>query len=93
MFSIALPSLEQLNHALTEHLTLECDQNIPTHVHKGEYSCDFQTLHLAKVDYPNLQSFDVYQASFYQDGMHFYYESFNLVNPTYFSLRGPPVTA
>ena len=93
VFSIVLPSLEKVNHALTEHITLECDQNIPNHFHEGEYSCDFQTLHLAKVHYPHFQNFDVRYASTNEEDIVFHFQSFTPVSYPYYSLRAPPLTA
>ena len=41
LLCLALPTAKAWQHALEGHLEVHCNTDIPDHVHKAEYGCDF----------------------------------------------------
>jgi len=90
---LLLPSITAIHHALTNHTSVVCDSDFPTHYHESEFSCQFQHIVLNKHLYLKTLSVTWYKYVIFNEIELNYFELIFPVQSPYFSLRAPPVAA
>jgi len=87
---MALPSIMKLSHAIHEHQSQSCSEDITLHFHEAEFDCEFQKFKLSQQFYPAIQKFEFYSPISLYDLNSNYYSFLSTYQKLHISLRGPP---
>ena len=89
--SLALPSVKDWGHLLSgNHSEIHCDTDIPNHIHKAEFDCDFHKFHFSVASETIFFSFALPTFHTFKSDTPEYNKFLSSTTIRYYSLRGPP---
>ena len=88
---LSLPTVAKLSHALDGHIRIECNEDIPNHIHQAEFDCEFHKYHIVTPLEASCFLWEPYQFAVNHRPLIYTVQGVAGDSPRFYSLRAPPV--